>query len=198
MIAHLTGVVAERVSHGVVVDVHGVGYLVHVPSNTQVAARGTSISLHVHLHVREDALTLYGFEHRASKALFELLLGSSGVGPKLALAAIGSLGAERVASAIASSDVATLTEIPGVGRKVAERLVLDLQDKVGALAGSSEIAPASMTAGPTAIDEVRDALAGLGYQVSEIEQVLAHDDVDTNGEAADVLREALRTLGRRG
>lgn len=133
MIGHLAGVVAERDQTSVVVDVHGVGYVVHVAPSMLVPPRGAPIALHVHLHVREDALTLYGFVERSAKMLFELLLGSSGVGPRLALAALGSIGAERVATAIAAGDIATLTEIPGVGRKVAERLVLDLQDRIGSV-----------------------------------------------------------------
>lgn len=200
MIGHLAGVVAERDQTSVVVDVHGVGYVVHVAPSMLVPPRGAPIALHVHLHVREDALTLYGFVERSAKMLFELLLGSSGVGPRLALAALGSIGAERVATAIAAGDIATLTEIPGVGRKVAERLVLDLQDRIGSVVPAADGTTASAGSGGdavSALDEVRDALAGLGYQPREIDDAVADATVADAADVPAMLRAALRMLGSR-
>jgi len=131
MIAHVRGTVTHRIAGSVVIDVGGVGYLVHVTAADHIPAQGQEVELHTSLQVREDSMTLYGFTARSSLVLFELLLSSSGVGPKLALAALGTHRPDVLRLAIAGGDTATLTAIPGVGKKVAERLVLDLKDKVG-------------------------------------------------------------------
>jgi holliday junction DNA helicase RuvA len=196
VITHLRGTVAHRDAGAVVVDVHGVGYLVHVAPSDDVPARGEEILLHTSLQVREDAMTLYGATDRATLALFELLLTASGVGPKLALAYIATHRPAVLRSAIASGDVATLTQVPGVGRKGAERLVLELKDKVGGL-GTALVgldgAPASPAAA-AALDEVRDGLLALGYGTAEVQPVLA-GLAEVEDDVPGLLRRALRSLG---
>ena len=204
MIAHVRGTVAHRSAGSVVIDVGGVGYLVHVTAADHIPAQGQEVELHTSLQVREDSMTLYGFTARSSLVLFELLLSSSGVGPKLALAALGTHRPDVLRLAIAGGDTATLTAIPGVGKKVAERLVLDLKDKVGG-DGLGTFADASGTAGgtaggadPSVLAEVRDALLGLGYSASEVQAAMTElGDArnDPAADAADLLRRCLRVLG---
>jgi holliday junction DNA helicase RuvA len=194
MIAHLRGRVAHRDAGTVVVDVQGVGYLVHVTPGERVPARGEPIELHTSLQVREDAMTLYGFTERGSLALFDLLLTSSGVGPKLALAALGTHRPEVLRTAIAGGDVATLTAIPGVGRKVAERIVLELKDKVGG--GVDSVAVVGTDGTPSgALAEVRDALLGLGYSAGEVQAALAEVGPADGEATSELLRRALRAMG---
>ena len=196
MIAHVRGRVAHRGTGTVVVDVGGVGYLVHVTGASPVPARGEEVELHTSMQVREDSMTLYGFTERGALELFELLLSSSGVGPRIALAALGTHRPDTLRAAIAGSDVPTLTAVPGIGKKVAERLVLELKDKVGAFpsAGDDQIGAA---AGPAADvrAEVREALLGLGYSAGEAQEALAAIGPGTGDEdAAGLLRRALREL----
>ena len=196
MIAHLRGQVSHRGADHVVIDVGGVGYLVYVTPGENIPPRGEPVELHTSLQVREDAMTLYGFTDRGSLTLFTLLLGSSGVGPKLALAALGTHRPEVLRTAIAGADVATLTAVPGIGKKVAERLILELKDKVGAPDLPVDGAPASAVAAADrqVLGEVRDALLGLGYSSSEAQDALGALGA-ADGDAADLLREALRHLG---
>jgi holliday junction DNA helicase RuvA len=196
MIAHLRGRVAHRDTASVVVDVQGVGYLVHVTPAEQVPARGEAVELHTSLQVREESMTLYGFTERSSLVLFELLLTSSGVGPKLALAALGTHRPDVLRTAIAGGDLATLTAVPGVGKKVAERLVLELKDKVGGPTGG-ELAAVAAGADPGTLDEVRDALLGLGYSSVEVQQAIAATagDGPLDGATPELLRRCLRHLG---
>ncbi|MBW3620339.1 MAG: Holliday junction branch migration protein RuvA [Actinobacteria bacterium] len=193
MIAHLRGRVAARAATTVVVDVNGVGYLVHVPSADRIPPRGEPVELHTSLQVREDSMTLFGFPDRAALETFDLLLTSSGVGPKLALAALATHRPDVLRAAIATEDVATLTAVPGIGRKVAQRLVLELRDKVGGVDG--ELPGAATAAGGvhTPLAEVREALVSLGYGAGEVQTALA--ELEPDGEVADLLRRALRSLG---
>ena len=199
MIARLTGTVLERSTTAVVVEVAGVGYLVHVAAGAEVPPRGEEVSFHTSLQVREDSMTLYGFTSRAQLALFELLLTSSGVGPRLALAALSTHRPEVLRTAIAGSDEATLTAVPGIGRKVAQRLVLELKDKVGSVPGVTGTDPAAgaVAADPAVEDEVRDALLGLGYSAAEVTAALMATQ-EAAGDAAGRLRAALRHLGGTG
>lgn len=196
MIAHLRGKVSHRGADHVIVDVNGVGYLIHVTPGETIPPRGESVELHTSLQVREDSMTLYGFSERGSLTLFSLLLSSSGVGPKLALAALGTHRPEVLRTAIAGGDVATLTAIPGVGKKVAERLILELKDKVGApdLTVGDGTSAAVGSGDAQVLGEVRDALLGLGYSASEAQEALASLGA-TDGDASDLLRHALRYLG---
>lgn len=200
MIARLTGVVLERTATAVVVDVHGVGYLVHVTPGTDVPARGEPLTLHTSLQVREESMTLYGFGSDAELRLFELLLTAAGVGPKLALAALATHRPDVLRTALAGEDATTLTAIPGVGPKLAKRLVLELKDKVGAVpllvgpVGSHGAA----AGGEDVLEEVRDALLALGYAATEVTGALTAVTDVTPADTQTLLRAALRHLGGTG
>ncbi|MGH9884271.1 MAG: Holliday junction branch migration protein RuvA, partial [bacterium] len=132
MIARLEGLVVEKSPECVVLDVQGVGYEVRVPLSTffELPDEGKLVRLRIHTHVREDAFSLFGFLSETERALFRLLLATSGVGPKLALSILSGLPVRKLAAALRAGDLATLTGIPGVGKKTAERMVLELRDKV--------------------------------------------------------------------
>lgn len=163
MIAHLRGTLLSRHPARVVVEVHGVGYEVQVPVGTyaQLPNPGSEVALHVFTHVREDALNLFGFAAAAEKQLFEKLITVNGVGPKLALAILSGLAPEELARALRAGDYARLTAVPGVGKKTAERLVLELRDKIAA-GPDAEQGPAAPAAG-SAAEDVVSALVNLGY-----------------------------------
>jgi len=193
MIAHLRGRVSLRRPDAVVVDVNGVGYLVHVASLDRVPPRGDEVELLTSLQVREDSMTLYGFPDAAGLELFDLLLTSSGVGPKLALAALRTLRPDVLRTAIATANIDTLATIPGIGKKVAQRLVLELRDKVGASA-DLVMDDAGVTNGQlTPLAEAREALRALGYSAGEAQSALA--DLDHDADTSTLLRQALQRLG---
>lgn len=194
MIAHLRGPVVHRTADSVIVDVGGIGYLVHVAGLDGIPPRGEVVELHTSLQVREDSMTLYGFPDRASQELFDLLLTSSGVGPKLALAALRTHRVDVVRTALATADTATLTAIPGIGRKSADRLVLELRDRVGV---GFDVVPdevAALGGAATPLAEAREALVGLGYSAGEVQAALASVDAD-GADTQQLLRSALRALG---
>ncbi|MBA2529773.1 MAG: Holliday junction branch migration protein RuvA [Euzebyales bacterium] len=198
MIALLRGRVAAATLGEVVLDVGGVGYHVFVPPGADVGTVGRETTLHTYLVVREDALTLYGFPDAAGRGLFATLLAVSGVGPKLALAALGTLGADGLRRAVVTEDVAALTVVPGVGRKSAQRMVLELRERLGAMetAGVPGGAPVPGVA-TTPRDEVRQALAALGYAPAEVAATLEVLPDDPGATPEQLLRDALRSLGRR-
>ncbi|HEY0758948.1 MAG TPA: Holliday junction branch migration protein RuvA [Acidisarcina sp.] len=176
MIAHLRGTLFSKQPGQAIVDAGGVGYdvLISIPTFTALPAEGAPVALHIYTVVREDALALFGFLELHEKRLFERLITVSGVGPKLAITILSGLSPERTVSAIRAQDHAILTRIPGVGKKLAERLVVELKDKLEDMA----TAPAPMVAGPAA-DDVLSALVNLGYQrpaaLKAIETVAAKD-----------------------
>ncbi len=194
MIALLRGEVVGRSEGSVVVDVHGVGYRVLVPAGIAIPLPGREVTLHTSLQVREDSMTLYGFLERDALRLFELLLTSSGVGPKLALAALTALRPAALEAAIAEGDLAVLTGVPGIGRKVAERLVLELKDRVGTTVGAPSGSAASVDDGSVAA--VREALAGFGFTPVEIRAALTQLEAVAGEDSGALLRRALRVLGR--
>jgi Holliday junction DNA helicase RuvA len=164
MIAHLRGTLLEKHPHQVTVDVGGVGYEVAIPVSayTSLPERGAEVRLHIHTHVREDALLLFGFLSAEDKTLFEKLITVSGVGPKLSITALGGLTAPDLAAAIRAGALDQLTRIPGVGKKTAERLILELRDKLDLIAGAARPAkPASAVFNPTE-EDVISALANFG------------------------------------
>jgi holliday junction DNA helicase RuvA len=172
VIASLRGAVLERRPGQVVLDVGGVGYVLQVTSSASrmAVADGDEITLVTHLHVREDAMVLFGFASAEERDLFELLLGVSGVGPKAALAIVSGYAPDQVRRAISTADHALFTSISGIGRKTAERVVIDLKDKIGALPPAEVVAGgAAPAAGHTA---AREALVGLGMSVAEAESAL--------------------------
>ena len=193
MIAFVRGRVADRGDSTVVVDVNGVGHLVHVPAGTPVPPPGREVTLHTSLQVREDSMTLYGFVDRESLRLFELLLTSSGVGPKLALAALSALPPSVLEAAISEGDVAVLTSVSGIGRKVADRIVLELKDRVGSAVGVPSGSAAAQPDGT--VHAVREALAGFGFTPVEVREALAQLEADPEEDSGALLRRALRVLG---
>jgi Holliday junction DNA helicase RuvA len=168
MIANLRGVLLEKRPNQIVVDVHGVGYDVAIPISTYSALpdTGTEVKVVVHTHVREDAIALFGFLTPDEKLLFEKLISVSGIGPKLGISVLSGLPAADLASAIRSGDVQKLTRIPGVGKKTAERMVLELRDKVELAAGAVTAPATTDKAAPFSDIEfdVLSALINLGCQ----------------------------------
>jgi holliday junction DNA helicase RuvA len=160
MIAHLRGTVFSKHPDRVIVDAGGVGYdvAISMPTFTSLPAEGATVALHIYTHVREEAIFLFGFSEINEKRLFEKLLAVSGIGPKLALTVLSGIVPERLVAAIRSQDHATLTRIPGIGKKTAERVVLELKDKLDELA----TAPAGSTAGAVG-EDVLSAMVNLGY-----------------------------------
>jgi holliday junction DNA helicase RuvA len=162
MIAHLRGRLLTKQPQQAIVEAAGVGYdvAISVSTYTSLPAEGAEVALHIHTQVREDTLSLYGFLDRNDKRIFEKLITVSGVGPKLAINIQSGLPADRLVAALRAQDHATLTRIPGVGKKLAERLVVELKDKLEDMAAA---APAVAAAGPAA-EDVLSALVNLGYQ----------------------------------
>jgi len=197
VIALLRGRVVSATLDAVVLDVAGVGYAVRVAPGTRVGPPGTEMTMHTSLAVREDALTLYGFADQAARDLFEVLLGVGGIGPKVALAAIGTLGAEGLCRAVVAEDLGALTVVPGIGRKGAQRLVLELAEKLGVLTEGAFSSPsgAAVADARSVHGEVARALAALGYAPVEIRRSL--DGLEPSGDrtAEDLLRDALRGIG---
>ena len=177
MIATLTGVVAEKLGEIVVLDVHGVGYGLHMTTeDTGGLASGNSCKVYVYEHIREQSYDLFGFSRQETKQLFELLLGVNGVGPKMALNVLSIGTAQNVRAAIATGDVKYIQQAAGVGKRVAERIVVDLKDKVG-LEGV-ELSSIGILQGDAALlkDEAVEALVGLGYTAQDAASALR--DVD--------------------
>jgi Holliday junction DNA helicase RuvA len=196
MIAFLRGRVLEKHPNRVIVDVAGVGYDVAVPLSTfyTTGDAGAEIALRVHTHVREDQLALFGFATPLELTVFERLIGVSGIGPKLALAVLSGIEPRELITAIHRNDLARLTRIPGVGKKTAERIVVELRDR---LPKALESAGAGTSAPPPA-DALRDdlvsALTNLGYHRQSIDKVLAK--IDDGERFEDALRRSLKELSR--
>ena len=195
MIAHLRGRLLSKQPQQVIVEAAGVGYdvAISVTTYTSLPAEGAEVALHIHTQVREDTLALYGFLDRNDKRIFERLITVSGVGPKLAITIQSGLPTDRLVAALRAQDHATLTRIPGVGKKLSERLVVELKDKLEDMAVA---APAVAAAGPAA-EDVLSALVNLGYQrpsaQKAIEAAVAKDKAV--GEHFDALfRAALMTI----
>jgi Holliday junction DNA helicase RuvA len=197
VIAHLSGTLLEKRVPRLVIDVAGVGYEVFVPLSTLYATGdiGAVVSLRVHTHVREDALQLFGFATSLELVLFERLIGVSGIGPKLALAVLSGIEPSDLVRAIREADLTRLTRIPGVGKKTAERLVLELKDRLPAEPGDGATAEPAATGGVRG--DVLSALANLGYQRGNVERTV--DAVLRRVETRDfepLLREVLREISR--
>ena len=197
MIAVLKGSIAEKTPSRVIVDVAGVGYDVLVPLSTfyVLGEPGAAVTLRIHTHVREDIIALYGFMTRLEQDLFERLIAISGVGPKLALAVLSGIEPAELIRAIRTQDVARLTRIPGIGKKTAERIGLELKDRLPAEMQIAEPAPAASTAGDQLRDDLLSALVNLGYQrpVAEkaVEKVLR---VQPEARFEAALKDVLRAL----
>jgi Holliday junction DNA helicase RuvA len=187
MIARLRGTAVARDAGGVVLEVGGVGYRLHAtPAAVGKAEEGREVVLETHLHVREDALQLYGFADAGERELFELLLAVSGVGPKVALAIVSGYSPSELRRAIVREDAALFQTIPGIGKKTAQRVVLELREKIAPLAA---VEAPHLGAGDGHV-VARDALVELGYSATEAEQRLA--DTDPDLPPAERVRQALR------
>jgi holliday junction DNA helicase RuvA len=195
MIGSLRGTVLERSGDtSVLVEVGGVGYVVSVTPRTLAELEPSSpVFLYIHHHIREDAQTLFGFRQRDERSTFEILVATHGIGPALAMAILGTHAPAALVDIVATNDHGALTLVPGVGKKTAERLLVELRnrlnlpmlDPVGAGAGGSS--------GASVVGDVREALAGLGYGPEEVRDALR--ELPSTGDASTLLRDALKLLG---
>ena len=195
MIAHLRGALISKQPNHAIVEAGGVGYevAISIPTFTSLPEVGQPVALHIHTHVREDALALFGFLRMEEKRLFEKLIAVSGIGPRLAMTVLSGMPTEAMVTAIRSNDPAQLTKIPGVGKKTAERMVLELRDK---LEGIMPAAQAKAAAGPLH-DDVLSALLNLGYQRPAAENAIEKVARDRQAEQQgfeQMFREALNWL----
>ncbi|MCA1818024.1 MAG: Holliday junction branch migration protein RuvA [Acidobacteria bacterium] len=205
MIAHLSGTLLAKHATSVVVDVGGVGYEVTIPVTTfyDLEEAGAQVSLRIYTHVREDALQLYGFKTGRERELFQLLISVSGIGPKSAIAMLSGMSADEIITAIRTNNIARLTAIPGVGKKTAERLGIELRDKMAALSSPAlEEQLAAQPAGAALPDDVvredtLSALVNLGYQRAAAERAVTNAMQEGGSLSVELLlRRALRTLSK--
>ncbi len=200
MIAHLRGKLLAKHPNQIVVETGGVGYEVNisVPTFSELPASGSEVALHIHTHVREEVIALYGFLRPAEKQLFEKLMTVSGIGAKLAITILSGMAADEMAGAIRGNDVARLTRIPGIGKKTAERMVLELRDKLPAAGTSTPTVPALNATE----EDVLSALLNLGYQRAAAEKALSGaaktglGKGDKAGSFDALFREALSSLSK--
>jgi holliday junction DNA helicase RuvA len=197
MIALLRGSLVEKSASRLVVDVGGVGYDVLVPLSTfyVIGDEGTAVALRVHTHVREDVIALYGFATRLEQDLFERLIAINGVGPKLALAVLSGIEPAELIRAVRTQDVARLTAIPGVGKKTAERIGLELKDRLPASLQATEPAQAKSAPADQLRDDLMSALVNLGYHRSMAEKAVDQVLTATPGVPFEqALRDVLRAM----
>ena len=190
MIGRLRGTVAAKRPEGIVLDVAGVGYDIGVTPRglIELPGVGEEAVVHTHLHVREDQLALFGFPEEDQRELFRLLIGVSGVGPKVALAILGTMTTDELRRAVVTEDADALTLVPGIGKRSAQKLMLELRPKL-------DLPDAELPASNSTAAEVREALEGLGYQGGEIRHAMQTLDGELGVE--DMLRAALQQLGRK-
>jgi len=193
MIAHLRGKLIARHPNQAIVETGGVGYdvVISVPTFSDLPPLGGEVALFIHTHVREDQLALYGFLRAEEKQLFEKLITVSGIGPKLAITILSGMAASELGNAIRGNDVARLTKIPGIGRKTAERLVLELRDKLPALGQEVAVVAPAFSA---VQEDVLSALVNLGYQRAAAEKALA--SVSKEGSFDAMFRGALAAMNK--
>ena len=206
MIAHLSGILLSKQPNSVIVDVGGVGYELIIPVSTfyELEETGTSTQLRVYTHVREEALQLYGFKTARERELFLQIISVSGIGPKIAITLLSGMGANEIIASIRTNNLARLTSIPGVGRKTAERLVVELRDKIAALSSpaleeefSGEPGRRASTSADAMRDDSLSALLNLGYQKTAAEKAIKAA-IDEGGDLSVelILRRGLRSLSR--
>lgn len=195
MIAHISGTLAQKIPGEVVIDVAGVGYQIFIPLNVfyRLPEIGAPLSLQIYTHVREDALQLFGFQDIGDKQLFLLLLGVSGIGPKLAVNILSGIATDELSRALKEGDQVRLMAIPGVGRKLAERMIVELKDKFATLAPTGPES-AKIEGGSQLLSDAVSALVNLGYKRPEAEKIVR--DVLRKGERSleNVLKESLRRV----
>lgn len=193
MIAFLKGILQSKAAHFVVIDVQGVGYQVFVSLNTfyELPPEGMETALHIHTHLREDQLSLYGFLSLQEKTLFQHLIKVSGVGPKLAMTLLSGLSCHQIIEAIAGENAALLKSIPGIGQKVSERILLDLKGKIALPSNTEKQATASQS-----YDEALSALTHLGYTSLQAEKALVHLDWSKGLNLTEAVRFGLKNLAK--
>ena len=193
MIAHLRGKLLSRHPNQVIVETMGVGYdvTISVPTFSELPPAGSEVSLHIHTHVREDQIALYGFLRPEEKQLFEKLITVSGIGPKLAITILSGMPADDMVNAIRGNDLARLRKIPGIGRKTAERMVLELRDKLPPVGTDQVQVVPSLSA---VQEDVLSALVNLGYQRASAEKALS--SVEKNGSFDAMFRAALAVMAK--
>lgn len=192
MIASVSGAVVAVQPSSVVIEVGGIGVLVACPPQAAASARtGQALTLHTSLIVREDSLTLYGFDSPEQRDVFELVQTVSGIGPRTALAVLATLAPDDLRRAISHDDVASLTRVPGIGTKGAQRMIIELKDRLRSVGGSAGISPDD---GPTT---VRAALVSLGWSAKDADRAVDAVAPESGDDTSDLLREALRWLDRR-
>ena len=196
MIALLTGKIAHKTPDHIILDVNGVGYRVMIPFSTyyELPEQGT-VSLHIHTSVREDAIHLYGFRTGLEKSFFQLLISVSGIGPKMGRDILSNIQPASLAQALVQGDIHKLSTIPGIGKKTAERLVLELKDKAGKL-DLSTLPKAEPRDIPEAdvVDDVASALVNLGYKEPQVRKVLGSLDAAGGAGVEELLKQALKIL----
>jgi len=206
MIAHLSGTLLAKHATSVILDVAGVGYEVTIPVTTfyDLAEPGSPVRLRVYTHVREDALQLFGFRTERERELFTLLISVSGIGPKSGIAMLSGMSADEIVAAIRTNNLARLTSIPGVGRKTAERVVIELRDKMAALSSPAleeELAAGAAAGAPLTEDALREdalsALVNLGYQKAAAEKAVTQAVTEGGDLSVELLlRRSLRHLSK--
>ncbi len=194
MIGSIRGVMLAKMAPQIIVECNGVGYEIETPMSTflELPDTGAEVFLHTHLQVREDAQTLFGFASSAEKTLFRSLLKVSGVGAKMGLAILSGMTVEGFARCVQHEDAATLVKIPGVGKKTAERLIIEMRDRLATeeATGGAVVTPIGAANDPRG--EAFDALVALGYKPAEVKKLLSGVDKDIDS-AEDIIRSALRT-----
>lgn len=202
MIARLSGTIAETEANTLILDVHGVGYKVVVPVSTlaELGESGTQATLQIHMHVREDEISLFGFSTSEQKKAFELLIGVSGIGPKVALSILSTMDVATLAEAVAAEDTRTLVRVPGLGAKTAQRLVLELKDRLATMAWERKADQMAVRAKKLPEEEylqdVIDGLIGLGYNRGDARRAAerAMREIADKSNTAVALRAALNIL----
>lgn len=199
MIAHIQGFLHFKSPEYLVIDVDGIGYQVHVPLSTfyDLPQTGSTVSLHIHTHVREDALQLYGFQSPEEKAIFVRLISVSGIGPRLAVNILSGISPAELVESLGQNNLARLMSIPGVGRKTAERIMLELRDKVSGLAPDDHVtAPIKTPAHEAMMDDALSALLNLGYKKGVAQRAIENARKRLEGEITleSLLKESLRKL----
>lgn len=197
MIALLTGKIAYKSPDHIILDVNGVGYRVLIPFSTyyELPEEGGSASLHIHTSVREDAIQLYGFRTRLEKSFFQLLISVSGIGPKLGRDILSNIQPAALAQALNQGDIHKLSAIPGIGKKTAERLILELKEKVSRLdLASVPVAEQRAIPSGDVMDDVASALLNLGYKEPQVRKALAGLDATQGGAVEEMLKQALKVL----
>jgi Holliday junction DNA helicase RuvA len=194
MIGYLKGILAEKKPNSLLLDVNGVGYLVNIPVSTflELPEEGTTLSLFIYTHVREEVLALYGFRTMREKLLFEKLISVSGIGPKVAISFLSGMSSDELIPAIQNQDIGKLSTIPGVGRKTAERVSLELREKIPQLLSES----AQVPEGKPIREDLISALVNLGYQQSLAERTVKHvlDKSKTDASFEELLKSALHGI----